>query len=116
MKKKICIILIAVFVALLGTSTYFIFDYYRQASEQSELYNSLAEVVEQAQNADEPIEEIPYSEEKTLLPEYAELFLQNTDMVGWIQIEDTNINYPVMHTPDNPDFYLKHGFDKGYTN
>ncbi|MCM1215204.1 MAG: class B sortase [Lachnospiraceae bacterium] len=118
MKKKICIILIAVFVALLGTSTYFICDYYRQASEQSELYDSLAEAVNQAQKSDEanePVEKIPYNEEKTLLSEYAELFLQNTDMVGWIQIEDTNINYPVMHTPDNPDFYLKHGFDKGYT-
>lgn len=115
MKKKICIILIAVFVALLGTSTYFIYDYYHQASEQSELYDSLAEAVEQTQNSDEPVEEISYSEEKTLLPEYAELFLQNMDMVGWIQVEDTNINYPVMHTPDNPDFYLKHGFDKGYT-
>lgn len=115
MKRKICIILIAVFVALLGTSTYFIYDYCHQASEQSELYDRLAEAVEQTQNSDEPVEEIPYSEEKTLLPEYAELFLQNTDMVGWIQIEDTNINYPVMHTPDNPDFYLKHGFDKGYS-
>lgn len=118
MKKKICIILIAVFVALLGASTYFICDYYRQANEQSELYDSLAEAVDQAQKSDEanePVEEIPYSEDKTLLPEYAELFLQNTDMVGWIKVEDTNINYPVMHTPDNPDFYLKHGFDKGYT-
>lgn len=118
MKKKICIILVAVFVALLGTSTYFICDYYRQANEQSELYDSLAEAVDQAQKSDEtnePVEEIPYSEEKTILPEYAELFLQNMDMVGWIKVEDTNINYPVMHTPDNPDFYLKHGFDKGYT-
>ena len=118
MKKKICIILIAVFVALLGASTYFIYDYSRQANEQSELYDSLAEAVDQAQKSDEanePVEEIPYNEEKTILPEYAELFLQNMDMVGWIKVEDTNINYPVMHTPDNPDFYLKHGFDKGYT-
>lgn len=118
MKKKICIILIAVFVALLGTSTYFIYDYYRQANEQSELYDSLAEAVDQAQKSDEanePVEEIPYNEEKTILPEYAELFLQNMDMVGWIKVEETNINYPVMHTPDNPGFYLKHGFDKGYT-
>lgn len=118
MKKKICIILIAVFVALLGASTYFICDYYLQANEQSELYDSLAEAINQAQKSDEanePVEEILYNEEKTLLPGYAELFLQNTDMVGWIKVEDTNINYPVMHTPDNPDFYLKHGFDKGYT-
>ena len=118
MKQKICMILIVVFVALLGTSAYFIYNYYRQANEQSELYDSLAEAVEQAQKSDEenePVEEIPYNEEKMILPEYAELFLQNTDMVGWIQIADTNINYPVMQTPDNPDFYLKHGFDKEYT-
>lgn len=116
MKKKICIILIVVFTVLLGTSTYFIYDYYHQANEQAELYDSLAEAVEQAQEeTEEPTEEIQYSEEKTILPEYAELFMQNTDMVGWVQVADSNINYPVMHTPDNPDFYLKHGFDKGYT-
>lgn len=116
MKQKICIILIVVFAILFGTSTYFIYDYNHQANEQAELYDSLAEVVEQAQEeSEEPAEEIPYNEEKTILPEYAELFLQNTDMVGWIQVADTNINYPVMQTPDNPDFYLKHGFDKGYS-
>ena len=105
-----------VFTVLLGTSTYFIYDYYHQANEQAELYDSLAEAVEQAQEeTEEPTEEIQYSEEKTILPEYAELFMQNTDMVGWVQVADSNINYPVMHTPDNPDFYLKHGFDKGYT-
>lgn len=106
------------FVALFGASTYFIYDYYHQANEQSELYDSLAEAVDQAQKSDEanePVEEIPYNEEKTILPEYAELFLQNMDMVGWIKVEDTNINYPVMHTPDNPDFYLKHSFDKEYS-
>lgn len=117
MKQKICIILIAVFVALFGTSTYFIYDYYHQANEQAELYENLADVVEQAESDEQsdPADSIPYNEEKTILPEYAELFMQNTDMVGWIQIADTNINYPVMHTPDNPDFYLKHGFDKGCT-
>lgn len=30
-------------------------------------------------------------------------------------MEDTNINYPVMQTVDNPNFYLKRGFDKEYT-
>lgn len=36
-------------------------------------------------------------------------------MVGWVSVADTNINYPVMQTPDNPNFYLKHGFDKIYS-
>ena len=37
-------------------------------------------------------------------------------MVGWICISGTKINYPVMQTPDNPNFYLKHSFDKSSSN
>lgn len=47
---------------------------------------------------------------------YAEVFAQNTDFVGWISIDDTNINYPVMQTIDNPNYYLKRSFDKKYSN
>ena len=50
-----------------------------------------------------------------ILPEYAPLYLKNTDLVGWIQIEDTVINYPVMQTPDEPDFYLKRNFEGKYS-
>lgn len=116
MKKKICIILIAAFVALFGTSAYFIFDHYRQAEQQAELYDNLADMVDSAaETEEEGTEPILYTEEKTVLPEIAELYQQNSDLAGWIRIEDTNINYPVMHTPDNSDFYLKHGFDKEYS-
>ena len=116
MKKKICIILIVVFVALFSTSAYFIFDHYRQEAQQAELYDSLADMVDcAADTEEEPAEPVLYTEEKTVLPELAELYQQNGDLAGWIRIEDTNINYPVMHTPDNPDFYLKHGFDKEYS-
>lgn len=37
---------------------------------------------------------------------------QNSDIVGWIQIEDTNVDYPVMWTPDDPEFYLRRNFKK----
>lgn len=36
----------------------------------------------------------------------------NQDIVGWIQIEDTKINYPILK--DNNLFYLKHSYDKKY--
>lgn len=36
-------------------------------------------------------------------------------MVGWIQIEGTGIDYPVMQTPADPNYYLKHDFEKHYT-
>ena len=118
MKKHIYLILIAVFVAIFGTSTYFIIDHYKEANKQAELYDELADLVDAAAQNDaatEVTEQIPYSEEKTLLPELAELYQQNGDLVGWISIADTNINYPVMQSVNEPNFYLKHGFDKEYS-
>ena len=50
-----------------------------------------------------------------ILSEYAPLYLENPDLVGWIQIEGTVINYPVMQTPDDPDYYLKRDFDGDYS-
>ena len=42
-------------------------------------------------------------EEKVILPEYLPFYEQNNDMVGWIRLDGTVIDYPVMHTPDYVD-------------
>ena len=39
MKKKVCMILIAVFVAVLGTSTYFVIDHHKESNKQAALYD-----------------------------------------------------------------------------
>lgn len=101
------------FTVLLGVSSYFIIDHYREAEHQEQLYDSLVQLVEDSET--EPVEPIIYSEDKTILPELTELYRQNNDLVGWICVEDTNINYPVMQTVDNPNYYLKRGFDKEYS-
>ena len=113
MRKKICIALMAAFTVLLGVSSYFIIDHYREAEHQEQMYDSLVQLVEDSET--EPAEPIIYSEDKTILPELTELYRQNDDLVGWICVEDTNINYPVMQTVDNPNYYLKRGFDKEYS-
>lgn len=46
----------------------------------------------------------------TVLPEYQELYDQNKDLVGWIYIMDTDVNYPVMQTVDDPEYYLRRDF------
>lgn len=50
----------------------------------------------------------------TAYEKYADVYAQNNDFVGWISIEGTRINYPVMQSAE-PDFYLKHAFDKSYS-
>lgn len=43
--------------------------------------------------------------------DFTELVKQNSDTVGWLIVNNTNINYPVVQTTNN-DYYLKHAFDK----
>lgn len=45
----------------------------------------------------------------------SELFAMNEDFVGWLCIPDTDINYPVMHTPDEPERYLRRDFQGEYS-
>lgn len=40
------------------------------------------------------------------------LYTKNNDLTGWIQIDDTKIDYPIMQSPADADFYLKHDFNK----
>lgn len=53
--------------------------------------------------------------ERTMIPEYADLYAQNPDIVGWIKIEGTQLDYPVMYTPDDPQKYLYLGFDQKWS-
>lgn len=49
-------------------------------------------------------------EEPVIVPEYQELYEQNQDFIGWLRIEGTNINYPVMQTPQDEEYYLYRDF------
>ena len=51
-----------------------------------------------------------------VLPAYASLYAQNPDLFGWIEIEGTDINFPVMHTPRDSEYYLHRAFDGSYSN
>ncbi len=46
-----------------------------------------------------------------ILPEYQRLYASNSDLVGWIVIEGTDINYPVVQSKVYQEFYLDHNFD-----
>lgn len=43
------------------------------------------------------------------------LIAENADCVGWLSIDGTNISYPVMHTPSEPQKYLRRNFYGKYS-
>ncbi len=45
-----------------------------------------------------------------------ELALDNTDCVGWVRIEKTKIDFPVMQTKSDPEYYLRRNFNKQHSN
>lgn len=47
--------------------------------------------------------------------QYQELKEKNEDSIGWITIEDTGIDYPVMYRKGDNQFYLNHNFQKEYS-
>ncbi len=45
-----------------------------------------------------------------MLPQYTQLYAENNDMFGWLKIDDTRIDYPVMYSPEDPEKYLHSDF------
>ena len=52
-------------------------------------------------------------EPKEVLEEYKNLLNKNKKLIGWVKIDDTNIDYPVMQTSDN-EYYLDHNLNQEY--
>ena len=118
LKKYKSVICIIAAVCLLGAAAfcgYHICHHNAQVDEQAEAFEELVEVVENAPDEEEKQTEEPVSEGEDILAKYRELYLQNEDMSGWISIAGTTINYPVMQTKNNPNFYLKRNFEKEYS-
>ena len=98
MHKNIYVSIISFFLLIAIFSGVMIHSHFKEADEQEELYNNLAQIVEQNETspeteATEPTTP-PEGGELVMLPEYAELYEQNDDMVGWICIEDTKLTIP----------------------
>lgn len=52
------------------------------------------------------------ADDRPILTEFEDLYNQNNDFVGWLEVVGTDINYPVMQTPNDPEYYLQRDFNK----
>lgn len=92
-----------VLIVTLAVSIYFIATNQIENKKQEKVFDDAVSVVETESNN---------SDEK--LNKYMKLKSKNADFIGWINIDDTNINYPVMQS-STENFYLKRNFNKEYS-
>ena len=112
--KKLRILLITFFsIIFISSIGYMILHFYTQwinKKDMEELSNWI--------NVNNTTENIENGEEdknnKILLQKLQELKKENSDLIGWLKLEDTNIDYPVVQTTDN-DYYVRRSFKKKYS-
>ena len=118
--KTTCIAVLSLCGLLALGSGFLIVRDLSQYAESAGTYDGLAEHVEIPEQAGEPEE--PGAEEETgredsstVLPvvDFEALRENGPDIIGWLSLPDTAINYPVTQT-DNNEYYLHHLYDGTY--
>ena len=129
-KKTIGIIAISVLCAFAIFAGAMFTHQYLDAKNSVEQFDELTDLIadvetgpetkspEESESTEEPelsAEELAAAQAALAHEKYGALFEQNEDFIGWIKIDGTKIDYPVMQSPNNPDYYLKHSFEKAYS-
>ncbi len=71
---------------------------------------------EAATDTDTTVEPAPETEPAPIFKRNLQpVFDQNPDCVGWVCIENTTVDYPVMFTPESPQKYLRKSFSGSYS-
>lgn len=103
------------FLALLIVSGIRFMDIQRLRHQNTELSEKRVQAMYDA--GEKAVIKIPVKDENgNLISEkqvqgiYSTLYNENSDMIGWLSIDDTNIDYPVMQTKEDEDYYLMYDF------
>ena len=90
-----------------------IYSELKEQQKEKDDFVSISQIVEptvtSAQTESEPTEQ-PAAERNIQA-----LIAENADCIGWLSIDGTNISYPVMHTPSDPQKYLRRNFYGKYS-
>lgn len=112
-KRKFLIVfsLLLLVYSLYGIAGSLLDDYHSKVRQKE-----LTQLVEKSETAEAglgPTGDVPPEEqhEPVILPAYQELYEQNPDVVGWLKIDGTPIDYPVMQNQQYEEYYLSRDFD-----
>lgn len=124
MKKEILIVLSVVLVVVIVACGLWLGYYAVDSQRQKQTYETLEEdfLLEEPQSSLSLAEEDSSEESQavqnpvvtltTTLPHHdlAALQAENPDCVGWLTVPDTTVDYPVVWTPADPEYYLRRDF------
>jgi sortase B len=109
-----CVFLVA--ISAFSLCLFYINEYVVDNKENATLYESIADKYDTGERTQTPVDYTPKPEDpEWYLPLFElengkRLHELNSDYVGFLQIDGTEIQYPVVQTTDN-DYYLNHAFD-----
>lgn len=91
-----------------------IYSELRQQQKEKEDFKAIAEIAElpmtEAPTEQTESGQAEPTEEPAAERNIPKLIAANTDCIGWLSIDGTSISYPVMHTPPDPQKYLRRSF------
>lgn len=126
-KKICCVVFICIITIILIFSSYKIISWLKDNKKTKDNINNImnkinidevedssnAKVINQENEVEDNNPYWDYIKLNLIDVDFSELKNINNDIVSWIQVNGTNINYPVVQS-DNNNFYLNHSIDKSY--
>lgn len=87
----------------------------KEAFDKEEIIEILDDTKEEENDVDKySYDYWTYSKMTIMSVDFSKLKEENSDTVGWIYVNNTNINYPIVQSGDN-SYYLNHSFKKTYS-
>ena len=114
-KSKLHSLLLSVFSALFLVSAYMSYGIISQVQREQESFERLEETIKQSSAASDSVQPQATSETDAASSTYTALKERNPDFFGWISIEGTKLDYPVMHTPEDGEYYLRRDFEGSHS-
>ena len=115
-KQKFLIFGMAFFVTLFVLCGAVLVHQCADGQKSAKAFADVAKLVQEVQETPENDAAETVPREVTAYEKYVPVLAENSDFVGWLSIDGTQINYPVVQTPDATNYYLKRNFQKQHSN
>jgi len=129
----VCFFIVAIFSSALCVYRFggMELNYNEQMQELQQVRESLEDTTPDNNGAEETVEEeveidlgdygqrkrnhVQTMDSPEMLANMSQLYAMNNDLIGWLKIDDTNVDYHLMQSPEDEQYYLDRDFQKNYS-